>query len=143
MPKESTEPIYLGCELIVVKDGEVLLGRRGKHIFGGGTWGLPGGHLEFGERLVEAACREAKQELGADVTPADLKLVSIVDDFVPGGQHHVHISFELKNPPWEPQVLEPDCEEWRYFPINDLPENFFVPHKPIIENYLKNTLYRK
>ncbi len=143
MPKESTEPIYLGCELVIVKGNEVLLGRRGKHIFGGGTWELPGGHLEFGERLVEAACREAKQELGADLTPDDLKLISIVDDHEPGTQHHVHVSFELKDPSWEPQVLEPDCEEWRYFPLSKLPEDLFPPHGPIIENYLNNRLYRK
>ena len=142
MPKKSTEPIFIGCELIVRKGDCILLGKR-KNCFGAGTWGLPGGHLEFGERLVEAACREAKEELGAHVTPRDLKLVSIADTLQPEAiEHHVHVTFELTEPSWEPRLCEPDaCEEWRYFALKKLPGELFLPHKSIIANYLKNRLY--
>lgn len=142
MPKQSTLPVLIGCELFVRKDNGILLGLR-KNTFGAGNWGLPGGHLEFGERLVDAACREIKEELGATAKPSDLKLVSIVDDPAPKlGTHYVHVSFEVKNPKWTPKLAEPDqCEEWRYFPLDELPDNFFGPHKGIIENYLVKRLY--
>ena len=142
MPKVSKEPIYIGCELIVRKGDSILLGLR-KNIYGAGTWGLPGGHLEFGERLADTVCREAHEELGAVITPTELRLVSVVDDARPADKaHHVHVSFELREPNWEPQLMEPDeCEEWRYFPLEGLPENFFPPHKGVVENYLQQRLY--
>lgn len=143
MPKISTEPIYIGCELMVRQGDSILLGLRAKVRYGGGTWGLPGGHLEFGERLIEAARREAKEELGAEVKPDDLHLTTIMDrfDLTKDKEHHVHICFEVTEPAWEPRVMEPDCAEWRYFPLDQLPDNLFPPHKPIIENYLNKKLY--
>jgi 8-oxo-dGTP diphosphatase len=67
MPKESTEPIYIGCELIIRKGDQLLLGLRSKRRFGANTWALPGGHMEHGERLIETACREAREELGMHI----------------------------------------------------------------------------
>lgn len=142
MPKETTTPTLVGCELFVRKGDNLLLGMR-KNCYGAGTWALPGGHVEFNERLADTICREAKEELDADITPKDLKLVSIVDDLQPENNlHYIHISFEVKDPEWEPHIMEPDhCEEWRYFPMDSLPDNFFPPHKGIIENYLSGRLY--
>lgn len=142
MPKVSETPTLVGCELFVRKGDSILLGMR-KNCYGAGTWALPGGHLEFNERLIDAICREAKEELDATIKPDELKLVSIVDDLQPENDlHYVHISFELKNPSWEPCIMEPDhCEEWRYFPLKDLPSNFFPPHQGIISNYLNQRLY--
>jgi 8-oxo-dGTP diphosphatase len=104
---------------------------------------LPGGHLEFNERLVDAVCREANEELGATVRPEEAKLVSVVDDLQPNHNlHYVHISFEIREPRWQPKLAEPEhCEEWRYFPLDKLPDNLFLPHRPIIDNYLDGRLY--
>jgi 8-oxo-dGTP diphosphatase len=142
MPKISEEPIFIGCELIVRRGDSVLLGLR-KNTYGAGTWALPGGHMEFGERLIEAACREAMEELGAKVQPSELRLASLVDVVRPGeAEQHVHVSFELRDPVWEPRLMEPDqCEEWRYFPLDALPDNFFPPHRGIIANYQEQRLY--
>jgi 8-oxo-dGTP diphosphatase len=143
MPKDSVEPINIGCELLVSKGNKILLGLRGRKIFGAGTWALPGGHLEFNERLIDAACREAKEELGATVTPKELKLVSVFDSLPEeGALHYIHITFEIKNPQWQPRVMEPEeCDEWRYFELDDLPDNFLVPHKGILDNYRNKRLY--
>lgn len=133
----------IGCEVFIRKGDQILLGKRGKAAYGTGTWALPGGHLELHERLVDAICREIKEELDGDVKPTDLKLISIVDDINEKiDNHYVHVSFELLEPPFEPKLMEPDsCEEWRYFPIDKLPENFFPPHKDILANYLQKQLY--
>ena len=80
MPKLSKEPVLIGCELLIRRGDTLLLGLRGKACFGAGTWALPGGHLEFGEKLSEAAQREAKEELGVQVSAGDLRLASITDD---------------------------------------------------------------
>jgi 8-oxo-dGTP diphosphatase len=143
MPKISAEPVLVGCELLIRKDGKLLLGLRGRKCFGAGTWALPGGHLEFGESLIAAACREVKEELGAEVKPGQLRLASIVDDLpLDGSPHYIHVSFEMKNPGWQPRIMEPDeCDEWRYFELDNLPTNFFPPHKGIVDNYLNQKLY--
>lgn len=137
--------IAVGCEVLVVNQGRLLLGKR-KNVFGAGSWGLPGGHLEYKERAIDAACRELKEEIDADIKPAELKLVSIVDTPPPkdGDEHHIHITFEIQSPSFEPKLMEPDaCERWRYFQLDSLPTEIFFSHKDIIENYLQNRLYNK
>jgi 8-oxo-dGTP diphosphatase len=138
----------VGCEIFVRKGSSILLGKRTQGAgAGAGTWGLPGGHLERGERLVDAACREIKEELGASVKPADLQLVSIVDDppTPENDNHYIHVTFELRPPTFEPKRMEPDkCGEWRYFELDALPlSNLFAGHKDIIRNYLQHRLYAK
>jgi 8-oxo-dGTP diphosphatase len=53
----------------VWRDGRVLVARRSKPPLKG-VWSLPGGHVELGETLRDAACRELCEETGiqADLT---------------------------------------------------------------------------
>jgi len=134
----------IGCEIIIVKDGQVLLGKRGQAAYGTGTWALPGGHLELQERLVDAICREVKEELDGNITPDDVELVSIVDDInQDADRHYIHVTFELADPAFEPRLMEPDyCQEWRYFPLPELPGNIFPPHQGILANYQAKQLYK-
>jgi ADP-ribose pyrophosphatase YjhB (NUDIX family) len=48
---------------IVWRDGDVLLIERGNGVRRG-QWSLPGGHIEAGERAIEAAAREVREETG-------------------------------------------------------------------------------
>jgi ADP-ribose pyrophosphatase YjhB (NUDIX family) len=52
----------LGVSASVWRDGKVLLVQRAKPPLG--YWAFPGGHLEPGERLVEGAARELREETG-------------------------------------------------------------------------------
>lgn len=133
----------IGCEVFIRKGDMLLLGKRHPNIYGGGTWALPGGHLIYNERLVDAICREIKEELGAIVQPEQLRLASVVDGIITDKNHYVHCTFELREPDFEPQLMEPDsCEEWRYFPLDALPENILAPHKLILKNYLAQRIYQ-
>jgi 8-oxo-dGTP diphosphatase len=142
VPKESSAPVLIGVELFARRDDSLLLGLR-RSCSGAGTWALPGGHLEHGEGLAAALCREAMEELGAAVDPADLRLASVTDDVRPrAGVHYVHVSFELGGASWEPVLMEPDrCGEWRWFPLAALPEPLFAPHELIIARYRQGLLY--
>jgi 8-oxo-dGTP diphosphatase len=53
---------------------EILFVREAKEIHHG-LWNLPGGHIEEGEHLREAAVREVKEESTLDVTLTDRVLV--------------------------------------------------------------------
>lgn len=55
---------------IVFKEGRVLLVRRGKPP-AAGNWAIPGGSIELGESLQEAAEREIKEEAGIIVRAGD------------------------------------------------------------------------
>lgn len=130
--------IKIGCEVFLIKNNTVLLGKR-KNCYGEGTWALPGGHLEFGESIIECAKRETKEELGVEVL--ELKLISIIDNIDERG-HYVHISFLLERFLGEIQCMEPDlCYEWKFFDISNLPQDIFKPHQKIFKNYFRNTIY--
>ncbi len=133
--------VKIGCEIFIREGDRILLGKR-KNCFGAGTWALPGGHLERGERAAETICREMMEEMNAKIAPENLKLVSVVDDIC-SNDHYLHLSFELRNPNFTPEIAEPDlCEEWRYFAVDELPmDNLFLPHKQILKNYLGDRLY--
>jgi ADP-ribose pyrophosphatase YjhB (NUDIX family) len=55
-----------GVGVAVVSDGRVLLVERG-HGALVGRWAVPGGRVEWGETLEEAARREVREETGLDV----------------------------------------------------------------------------
>ena len=130
--------IKIGCEVFLIKNNAVLLGKR-KNCYGDGTWGLPGGHLEYGESVIECAKRELKEELG--IEGLELKLISVIDNIDERG-HYVHISFLLKRFLGEIQCMEPDlCYEWKFFDISILPEDIFKPHQKIFKDYFRNTIY--
>jgi acetyl-CoA carboxylase carboxyl transferase subunit beta len=59
------DPI-LGASVVIVADGAILLVQRG-HEPQLGRWSVPGGRVEPGETLVEAAQREAYEETGLEV----------------------------------------------------------------------------
>lgn len=62
MGKSDIKPIS-GVSMCVVKDGKVLLAKRGNRN-GYGLWSFPGGHVGHGEPLRDAALRELAEETG-------------------------------------------------------------------------------
>jgi len=58
----------------VVKDGSVLLIRRGRAP-SLGEWSLPGGMVELGECVRDAVRRELKEETGLSVEPVEMAAI--------------------------------------------------------------------
>ena len=56
----------VGVGAVVVRDGRALIVRRA-HEPRQGEWSLPGGLLDLGESLADAARREVREETGLDV----------------------------------------------------------------------------
>jgi ADP-ribose pyrophosphatase YjhB (NUDIX family) len=71
MQREFPETPLVGVGAVIVKDGRVLLIRRG-HEPMKGHWSLPGGLLELGESLAEGVAREVREETGLTVEPVEL-----------------------------------------------------------------------
>ena len=66
----ASDPTELGLSVsaMVWREGEILLMRRSDN----GHWGLPGGYVEVGESVSEAARREVVEETGWAVEIGDL-----------------------------------------------------------------------
>ncbi len=134
----SNKIIKVGCEVFLIRDNTILLGKR-KNCYGEGFWGLPGGHLEYGESLLECIKRELREELG--IGGEELELMTAVDNIDERG-HYLHMSFLLKKFSGEIKNMEPElCYEWQFFDISSLPENIFKPHRKILKNFFSKTLY--
>ncbi|OIO36164.1 MAG: hypothetical protein AUJ74_03435 [Candidatus Omnitrophica bacterium CG1_02_44_16] len=56
---------FVTVDTIIEVEGGVVLIKRSNPPFG---WAIPGGFLDYGESLEEAAAREAKEETGLVVT---------------------------------------------------------------------------
>ena len=59
-------PLVGAAAAVFDQDGRVLLVQRGRPPRAG-SWGLPGGMLEVGERLAAAAAREVREECGVEI----------------------------------------------------------------------------
>ncbi len=71
MKREYPDAPLVGVGSIIIQHGKVLLVKRG-HPPLVGEWSIPGGVLEVGETLRDAAVREAKEETGLIVEPGEL-----------------------------------------------------------------------
>ncbi len=63
---DTTRTIRLGSAVLICEDDRILLGLRSKQP-NAGRWVIPGGGVRFGESYVDAAKREAREELGVEV----------------------------------------------------------------------------
>ncbi|MBL6929203.1 MAG: NUDIX hydrolase [Rhodospirillales bacterium] len=66
MSREYPNRPFVGVGAVVIRDGRVLLARRGKEPRKG-SWSLPGGAQQLGETVFEAARREIREETGLEI----------------------------------------------------------------------------
>jgi 8-oxo-dGTP diphosphatase len=71
MKREYPTSPMVGVGAIIINDNRVVLIKRAKPPLAG-EWSIPGGMLEIGETVREAAIREAKEETGLEVEPGEL-----------------------------------------------------------------------
>ncbi len=120
-------PVRMGVRVMMIKDSKVTLVRQ-TYMPG---WFMPGGGLNRGETLEQAARREAHEETGAEL--GEIRLMGAYTSFTDWKSDHnlVFICEDFKI------TGKPDKEiaEIRSFPLNELPDGLWPGHVRRLEEY--------
>jgi len=122
MNREFPETPLVGVGAIIIEYSRVLLVKRA-HPPLQAQWSVPGGVLEVGELVREAAIREAREETGLVVEPADL--LGVYDRVLRNPEqrvqyHYVLIDFLCRKVGGELAAAS-DAAEVRWFTREELP----------------------
>jgi 8-oxo-dGTP diphosphatase len=130
----NNNTVEVGVGVLIYRGGKVLLGERmGSH--GAMTWGLPGGHLEYGESFSDCAKREVLEETG--LTLNSISEMGFTNDiFEKENKHYVTLFVKGDCKYGEPECLEPlKCKQWKWFPPSELPSSLFIPLSNFVKKY--------
>jgi mutator protein MutT len=92
---------------VIRRTNQFLLGKRPAHKHHGGLWEFPGGKLEDGESLRDAARREILEELGVTVQTLGTILFRMQDQG--SGYEIIFVEIEISG---DPAALEHDEIAW-------------------------------
>ncbi len=135
----GSRPIILvGTGVLLIKRNQVLLQRRKDN----GLWGLPGGSLEPGESLEEAARREVLEETGLSIGQLSLfQVYSGKEQFYqyPNGDqiYDVCIADLTRDFQGELHAEAEEVLELRFFDLDHLPEDLNPLDRPILRDLLE------
>lgn len=134
MSAASHAGIPTGVHVLIERAGCILLMRRAGTGFFDGQWSLPGGHVEDGESLQAAACRELAEEVGIVVVRDALEMLGVIHRKSDTNR----IDFFLRASRWsgEPFIAEPDkCDALSWHARSALPEATVAYVRAALEQY--------
>ncbi len=124
-----TRPVTLGVRVLMVKDGQVLLVKT-TYMDG---WFFVGGGVKRHETIEQAARREAREELGAELGRLDL--VGIFTHFAESKSDHIAV-FKCTDFTYTGKSdfeIERSC----FFPLDALPADLAAGHERRIKEFLQ------
>lgn len=127
--------VGVGVCVLVGKEGRyALIKRKGAH--GEGTWATPGGHIDFGEAMIDTARREVREEVALEI--GELHIDGFTEDYFESEGKH-YITFWL-SAQWFSGELPESGEEFSesgWFDMNDLPKPRFLP----LQNLMRGKMH--
>ena len=118
----------IGVGVLLTRNNSLLLVKR-KFDPDAGYWAIPGGHLDLGERVENAAEREAYEETGFIVKVT--KLAGIIDKIMYDGSGKVEYHYVLIN--YFVEQIEGDQNQ-QPIPNSDALDSKFVSYEEL-KNY--------
>jgi 8-oxo-dGTP diphosphatase len=128
--------LIVDVHLLLLSDGDLLLGRRANTGYGDGAYEPPSDRLAERETLVEAAVRVAAAEVGIELDPARVSLAHVMHD-VSG---HGRMAFFLTAEGWDrPAALDAAASrsysDFGWYPLTELPANMIDRARVAVRNY--------
>ena len=108
-------------------------------------WGIPGGAVELGEKVEDAARRETREEAGVEIGEMTLFGVFSGEELYykyPNGDevHNVTIIYLTRDLIGEIKIDLEEHSGYQYFPLDALPENISPPLLPAIQSLVTQFL---
>ena len=125
----------VAAHLFLLQGESVLLLRRFNTGYEDGNYSVIAGHLDGEEALKQAMIREAREEAGITIEPANLQIVGVMHRKFANGEA---INFFLTAREWIGEVTNTEphkCDELAWYPLNRLPENVIPYVRQALENY--------
>jgi ADP-ribose pyrophosphatase YjhB (NUDIX family) len=126
----------IGAAVLVVHEDKVLLGKRNK-TNAYGKWVIPGGGVDFGESLEQAAIRELKEETNIDIT--NLSFLRFKEIIFPDHDYHRIVFFYKAKPTSFDLIARDDLDKVQFFTKKELTKLNLVDSAEVIlkeEGYL-------
>ncbi len=122
----------VSVDAVIIKDGTVLLIKRGTEPFKG-SWGTPGGYVGWDETVEETVKREVKEETNLEVI--GVKLVGIYSSPKRHPKQVINVVYLVE----VEGKLKPrdDAAEAKWILLDEIPEELAFDHKQNIEDALK------
>ena len=92
MKRDYPDRPIVGVGAVIVENGRALIVRRGTEPLKG-EWSIPGGVVELGETLRQAAVREAKEETGLEVEAGEV--LEVVDRIMRDAERRIQYHYVL------------------------------------------------
>ena len=128
--------------LALIKDDQVLLLQRSSDaVWMPNVWHVPGGRVEAGETVQEAAVREIREELGVEVSIEDLEFQGTVAYDQTDGEDVDTFQFSTRRWQGEPRPLEPHKHQaMSWVSVADFPSNI-TSHSRVLLSNLDKAVY--
>ncbi|OGK62081.1 hypothetical protein A2334_04445 [Candidatus Roizmanbacteria bacterium RIFOXYB2_FULL_38_10] len=133
---------HVTVNAIVVKDTQILLGKRGtlkgKPILESGKWGLLGGFLGRDESLIDAVKREVMEESGWEIENMILLRINDCPNRPKEDRQNVDIIF-IANAVRQISTSDEEVKELQWFDLDKLPIGDMIAfdHGDAINYYLQ------
>ena len=130
---------FLSAVYLIIKNenNEILLQRRQGTKLWPGFLALPAGHIDEGEYAYEAAIREAKEELGINISVDNITDTFVVNRRNKSLMPYFDIYFEINKYDGVIEISEPEkCSELIWQDINNLPNDMIDFEIEAIKNNL-------
>jgi len=124
--------------LLFFRENQVLLLRRFNTGYADGQYSVPAGHLDGGETVMDAAAREAEEEVGVNIEAGHMTFSTVMHR-MEGNQEDERVDFFVHVHHWqgEPFNAEPEkCDDLRWVDFRDLPLNIVPYVKQALRNHL-------
>lgn len=130
--------LIVDVHLLLVSQGDLLLGRRAGTGYGDGAFEPPSGRLAERETLVEAAVRVAAAQMGVALDPARVSLAHVLHDVSGAGR----MAFFLTADGWADEACPLPAangtrsySDFGWYPLTELPANMIDRARVAVRNY--------